>query len=93
METTFKIEDIGISAARMKLTKLPTEIDGKTKVLKITSKNNPVLAMMSWELFDSILETLEILADKDLMAMLAKSEQQAKDGQTVSWDKAKELLS
>lgn len=62
-------------------------------MLKITSKNSPVLAMMSWELFESILETLEILADKDLMAMLAKSEQQAKSGETVSWDKAKELLS
>lgn len=93
MDATLKIENIGISTARMKLTKLPAEIDGKAKVLKITSKNSPVFAMMSWELFDSIIETLEILADKDLMAMLAKSEQQAKSGETVSWDKAKELLS
>lgn len=50
-----KIEDIGISTTRMKLTKLPAEIEGKAKVLKVTNKNNLVLAMMSWELFDSIL--------------------------------------
>jgi PHD/YefM family antitoxin component YafN of YafNO toxin-antitoxin module len=82
-----------ISTARTKLTKIPAEIDGKTTVFKVTSKNNPVLALMSWELFDSIIETLEILADNELMHMLAKSEQQAKDGETLSWDKAKEILS
>lgn len=92
MDTTFSIEDIGISAARVKLTKLPSEVGGKAKILKVTSKNQPVLALMSWELFDSILETIEILADKDLMDMLAKSERQAANGQTISWSKAKEQL-
>jgi PHD/YefM family antitoxin component YafN of YafNO toxin-antitoxin module len=93
MDSTLKIEVIVISAARTQLTKIPARIDGKATVLKVTSKNNPVLALMSWELFDSIIETLEILADNELMHMLAKSEQQAKDGETLSWDKAKEILS
>ncbi len=93
MEKVMKIKDLGISTARSRITKIPSEISGKSEVLRVTSNNKPVLALLSWELFDSMVETIEILADTELMAMLSKSEKQMTDGETVSWDEAKSILS
>ncbi len=92
MEKTIKIEDIQITNARERLTKLPSEVENKLQVFKVTSRNQPVLALMSWELFDSLMETLEILADQELMAILKKSEDEIRQGKTIAWDEAKKIL-
>ena len=93
MEKVITVEDVGISNARSRLTRLPDEISGKNSVIRITSNKQPVLALLSWELFDSMVETLEMLADTELMAMLAKSEKEMQEGKAISWDDAKAELS
>lgn len=93
MEEVITVEDVGISNARSRLTRLPDEISGKNSVIRITSNKQPVLALLSWELFDSMVETLEMLADTELMAMLAKSEKEMQEGKAISWDDAKAELS
>lgn len=93
MEKVITVEDVGISNARSRLTRLPDEISGKNSVMRITSNKQPVLALLSWELFDSMVETLEMLADTELMAMLAKSEKEMQEGKAISWDDAKAELS
>lgn len=93
MEKVLDIEDVTISQAREKLTKFPQELTSEDKVVKITSNKHPVLALMSWEFFENIMETLEILSDKELMAMLDKSVKEAESGKAISWDKAKKELS
>jgi PHD/YefM family antitoxin component YafN of YafNO toxin-antitoxin module len=48
-----------------------------------------VLALLSWELFDAMVETLELLADTELMAMLARSDDEIQKGKAISWEDAK----
>ena len=89
MERVIEVKDIGISNARSRLTRLPEEVSGKNSVMRITSNKQPVLALLSWELFDAMVETLELLADTELMAMLAKSDDEIQKGKTISWEDAK----
>lgn len=89
MERVIEVEDVGISNARSRLTRLPEEVSGKNSVMRITSNKQPVLALLSWELFDAMVETLELLADTELMAMLAKSDDEIQKGKTISWEDAK----
>ncbi len=92
MERVIEVEDVGISNARSRLTRLPEEVSRKNSVMRITSNKQPVLALLSWELFDAMVETLELLADTELMAMLAKSEDEIQKGKTISWEDAKAEL-
>ena len=89
MERVIEVEDVGISNARSRLTRLPEEVSGKNSVMRITNNKQPVLALLSWELFDAMVETLELLADTELMAMLAKSEDEMQKGKAISWEDAK----
>ncbi len=92
MERVIEVEDVGISNARSRLTSLPEEVSRRNSVMRITSNRQPVLALLSWELFDAMVETLELLADTELMAMLAKSEDEIQKGKTISWEDAKAEL-
>jgi len=92
MERVIEVEDVGISNARSRLTRLPEEVSRRNSVMRITSNKQPVLALLSWELFDAMVETLELLADTELMAMLAKSEDEIQKGKTISWEDAKAEL-
>ena len=58
----------------------------------MTRRGEPVLAILPWELYESIVETLEILSDEEMMAALRQSIKEASEGQTVSWDRAKQEL-
>ena len=81
-----------IGEARSKLTRLPRELHNRDTVT-VTSKGKPVLAVVPWELFESIVETLEIMGDKDLMPVLRDSIAQVKKGNAIPWEKVrKELL-
>lgn len=89
-DTAIKIKEETITNTRNNLIKLSKEMDG---VLKVTSRNLPVLALLPWELFESIMETLEIVSDPELMQMLEKSREEAKNGELESWESVKESLS
>ena len=92
MERVIEVEDVGISNARSRLTRLPEEVSRRNSVMRITSNRQPVLALLSWELFDAMVETLELLADTELMAMRAKSEGEIQKGKAISWEDAKAEL-
>jgi antitoxin YefM len=89
-DTSIKIKEETITNTRNNLIKLSKEMDG---VLKVTSRNLPVLALLPWELFESIMETLEIMSDPELMQMLEKSKKEAENGELESWESVKESLS
>ena len=79
-------ETLSMMEARAKLTGLPEEFERspETGAVTVTRRGKPVLAVMPWELFDSITETLEILSDEKLMKALRKSLQEARKGRTHS---------
>jgi len=82
---------ISITEARNKFMKLPDQAE-KNQVLAITRRNKEVMAIMSWELYEGLLETLEIISDPKLMNNLKKGLDDIKAGRTYSLSDAYERL-
>lgn len=51
-----------------------------------------MLAIMTWEDYQSILETLEILGDDEAVEQLRRSIKEVKEGQAIPWKDAKARL-
>jgi antitoxin YefM len=85
---------LSIMEARKQLTSLPETLshDGQADVLEITRRGKPVLAVMPWELYEAVSETLEVMGDKELMAQLRQSIQEMDSGTLISWQDAKKEL-
>jgi len=85
-------KDISITEARQEITALPERLAKEPGAVAVTRRGKPVLAIMPWELYESIIETLEILSDEEQMKALRKSIDEAKQGKLVSWDTVKKGL-
>jgi len=89
---------LSIVEAREQLTRLPEQFDEELKTnqhlsaIKVTRHNKPVLAILPWELYESIVETLEVLGDAELMNELRQSIQEVKEGKGESWEAVKRDL-
>ncbi len=83
-----------IIEARKRLTSLPEEFDRDPdkQTVAITRRGKPVLAVMPWELCESIIETLEVMSDPELMAALRESIRDLEEGRTVSLEEVKQEL-
>lgn len=93
-----KEQTLSMVEARDRLTRLPEEFDQIVKnregtpVVKVTRRNKPVLAILSWELYESIMETLEVLSDDDQMMALRQAIQEVAQGQGKQWHAVREEL-
>ena len=79
-----------ITEARKNFLNLPDELTDEPII--ITKHGKPVMVTISYEQMESLLETLEILADKEFSSQLSASIKQNKAGERVSWEEAKEKL-
>jgi|SRR5579885_902993 len=83
--------------ARDQLTRLPERFEEdianyNRPVVTVTRHNKPVLAIMSWELYESIMETLEILGDEEQVAALRQGIREATEGKGKAWKVVKKDL-
>lgn len=85
------MQKIPITEARNKFMKLPDQA-AKHKILAITRRNKEVMAVMSWELYEGLLETLEIMSDPKLLNNLKMGLDDVKTGRTYSLLEAHERL-
>jgi prevent-host-death family protein len=85
---------LSIMEARKQLTSLPEDLvhEGRPDVLEVTRRGKPVLAVMPWELYEAVSETLEVMGDKDLMEQLRQSIREMDAGKLVPWQDAKREL-
>lgn len=83
-----------IIEARKRLTTLPEQFekDPNAGAVAVTRRGKPVLAIMPYELYESIVETLEIMGDEELMAALRQSIKEADAGKGIPWEQAKKEL-
>ena len=78
---------------RKELTKLPEKLEANPATVAVTRRGKPVLAIMTWDDYQAIMETLEILDDDKAVEQLCKSIRDVKEGKTISWKGAKVRLS
>jgi len=77
---------MSISEARDQLTRLSDELAQSHEAVTVTRRNEPVLAILPWDLYEVIMETLEVMSDVDLMAALRQSVEDIAAGRTLSLD-------
>lgn len=85
-------KDIPITEARHELTSLPERLAKEPTAVTVTRRGKPVLAIMPWEFYESIMETLEIMGDEDFMKSLRQGIREAREGKGIPWEKAKRDL-
>ena len=82
------IRDIPIAKVRNKLTSLPQQLRQSHDTITVTRRGKPVLAILPWEEYESITETLEIMSDKRLMTVLRQGINELKAGKAIAWEEA-----
>jgi antitoxin YefM len=85
------MQKLTITEARNKFMKLPDEA-GRDEIIAITRRNKEILALMSWELYEGLVETIEILGDPELMNDLEKGMEQIRSGKTHTVKQARKRL-
>lgn len=82
-----------ITKARQALLDLPERLAKTTdKTVSITRHGRPVLAVLPWELYESIIETLEVLGDPEATAALRSSLEDIRKGRLVSHEAARKRI-
>jgi prevent-host-death family protein len=85
--------ELTISEARKALLDLPEKLARTPeRAVTITRRGQPVLAILPWEFYESIVETLEILGDPQMVTALRESLEDLKRGRVLSHAEAKKRL-
>lgn len=92
MDYESETEHIPIGTARSMLTQLPELLSEGNRAVALTRRGKPVLAVMPWDLFESIVETMEIMGDHEMMTALREGVRDLQEGNVVSLDDAKRQL-
>ncbi|MDQ6662680.1 MAG: type II toxin-antitoxin system Phd/YefM family antitoxin [Chloroflexota bacterium] len=71
-----------ISEIREQITRLPEQFekDVEPSAVAVTRHGKPVMAILPWELYESIMETLEILGDPELIADFRQGVKEMEEG-------------
>jgi antitoxin YefM len=85
------IRQMQISEARRRLNELHKEM-GPEETISITSRGKQVFALMPWDLYESLNETIEIMGDPEMMMALKRGVQDIESGRVSDWENVKTEL-
>jgi PHD/YefM family antitoxin component YafN of YafNO toxin-antitoxin module len=85
---------MGMIDARKRLTSLPEEFAQAPELgaVAVTRRGKPVLAVLSWDLYESLLETMEVMSDPELMKALRRGAQDIAAGRLATSDEVRRDL-
>jgi antitoxin YefM len=81
-----------ISEIREQITRLPEQFEQELEAVTVTRHGKPVMAILPWELYESIMETLEIMGDAELMAAFRQGVKDMEEGRIQPLDDVLEEL-
>jgi len=98
-DSTMRKNTYSISEIREAITRLPEEFEQDTDVVTVTRHGKPVMTILPTsayetlkETIDSLLETLEVLRDEELMAAFRRGVQDAAEGRVIPWEELKKEM-
>ena len=77
---------VPVTQVRGRLKELIEGIRERGDTVAITRNGIPEAVMLSYEHFDALIETMDILGDRDLMAQIERSKEDFKAGRWVEFD-------
>lgn len=80
-ENTYSMSEI-----REQITRLPEQFEQELETVTVTRHGKPVMAILPWELYESIMETLEIMGDAELMAAFRQGVKDIAEGRIKPLD-------
>ena len=83
------MKDLPITEARDELTTLPDKLSHSHETVTITRRGKPVLAILPWDEYEALVETLDVLSDKGLMTSLRQGIREMKRGKGIPWEEVK----
>jgi antitoxin YefM len=87
------MKHLTISEARARLLGLPERLARTPeRAVCITRHGRPALAVLPWELYESLVETLEVLSDPETASALRESLDDLKRGRVVSHAETRKRL-
>ncbi len=92
MTTTRETRELSMVDARKELTRLPEKLEAAPATVAVTRRGKPALAIMTWDDYQAIMETLEILSDDKAVGQLRRSIEDVKEGKTIPWEEVKVRL-
>jgi antitoxin YefM len=69
-----------ISEIREQITRLPEQFERNPEVVAVTQHGKPVMAILPWALYESIMETLEVMSDPELMEAFREGVKDMEEG-------------
>lgn len=87
-------KQLSITEARVRLPELPEEFsrDRGLEAVEITRRGRPVLAIIPWQEYESFRETMEIVADGEMMASIRRGLEDARRKRTTGVAAARKEL-
>jgi PHD/YefM family antitoxin component YafN of YafNO toxin-antitoxin module len=82
---------MSISETRRKITSLEDELSYEDTI-SVTNHGKEIFALLRWDTYESIAETLEIISDEDSFADLKKGIQQVHNGELIDFEEFKKNL-
>ena len=86
------VNTITLKALRPGLPEVIKDIDTKLDRYIVTKRGKPVTVMMSPDDYEGLLETIEILSDKEAVKRIKKAKLQIKEGRTVSLEELRRKI-
>lgn len=86
------MKDLPITEVRDELTSLPERLSHNHETVTVTRRGKPVLAILPWNAYEALVETLDILGDPATVAALRQGIKEARRGRGIPWERAKRKL-
>ena len=85
-------KELPITEARAKLTQIANDLADSHDTVTVTNRGKPMMTLIGYEMYESIMESLEIMSDPELMAQLRQSLREARSGDVIGLDQVEREL-
>jgi len=86
------VNTITLKELRPELPAVIKDIDTKLGRYIVTKRGKPIAVMMSPDDYEGLLETIEILSDKETARRIKKAKQEIKEGKTISLEELRRKI-
>jgi len=86
------VNTIALKKLRPQLPQVINNIDTKLDRYIVTKRAKPIAIMMSLDDYDGLLETIEILSDKEMVKNIRRAKREIRAGKTISLEELRRKI-